>query len=33
MLELQNLQICQGSFQMAASLRGLEVKIYAIMGP
>ena len=33
MLELQNLQIRQGSFQMAASLRGLEVKIYAIMGP
>ena len=33
MLELQNLRIRQGSFQLTASLRGLDAKIYAIMGP
>ena len=33
MLDLQNLRIRQGSFQLTASLRGLDTKIYAIMGP
>ena len=33
MLDLQNLRIRQGSFQLTASLRGLDAKIYAIMGP
>ncbi len=33
MLDLQNLKIRQGSFQLTASLRGLDAKIYAIMGP
>lgn len=30
---MQNLKIRQGSFQLTASLRGLDAKIYAIMGP
>ena len=33
MLDLQNLKIRQGSFQLTASLCGLDAKIYAIMGP